>query len=162
MKTLLILRHAKSSWKDEELDDHERPLNKRGLNDAPRMGEVMKEHDLVPELILSSSAVRARLTAQLVAEHCGYEGEIGGGRELYSFASGDYLDALEKVDDGYARVMVVGHNPGLEELAEWLTGVYTSLPTATLAVLRLDINHWSELEEGGVGELVQVFRPREL
>lgn len=162
MKTLLILRHAKSSWKDEELDDHERPLNKRGLNDAPRMGEVMKEHDLVPDLILSSSAVRARLTAQLVAEHCGYEGEIGGGRELYSFASGDYLDALEKVDDGYARVMVVGHNPGLEELVEWLTGVYTSLPTATLAVLRLDINHWSELEEGGVGELVQVFRPREL
>ena len=162
MKTLLILRHAKSSWKDEELDDHERPLNKRGLNDAPRMGEVIKEHDLVPELILSSSAVRARHTAELAAEQCGYEGEIGGGRELYSFASGDYLDALEKVDDGYSRVMVVGHNPGLEELAEWLTGVYTSLPTATLAVLRLDINHWSELEEGGVGELVQVFRPREL
>jgi len=162
MKTLLILRHAKSSWKDEELDDHERPLNKRGLNDAPRMGEVIKEHDLVPEYILSSSAVRAHLTAELAAEQCGYEGEIGGGRELYSFASADYLDALEKVDDGYSRVMVVGHNPGLEELAEWLTGVYTSLPTATLAVLRLDIEHWSELEEGGVGEMVQVFRPREL
>jgi len=162
MKTLLILRHAKSSWKDEELDDHERPLNKRGLNDAPRMGTLIKEHDLVPEYILSSSAVRARHTAELAAEHCGYEGEIGGGRELYSFASGDYLDALEKVDDGYSRVMVVGHNPGLEELAEWLTGFYTNLPTATLAVLRLDINHWSELEEGGVGELVQVFRPREL
>ncbi len=162
MKTLLILRHAKSSWKDEELDDHERPLNKRGLNDAPRMGTLIKEHDLVPEYILSSSAVRARHTAELVAEHCGYEGEISGGRELYSFASGDYLDALEKVDDGYSRVMVVGHNPGLEELAEWLTGFYTNLPTATLAVLRLDINHWSELEEGGVGELVQVFRPREL
>ena len=162
MKTLLILRHAKSSWKEEELDDHERPLNKRGLNDAPRMGELIKEHDLVPEYILSSSAVRARLTAQLVAEHCGYDGEIGGGRELYSFASADYLDALQKLDDGYTRVMVVGHNPGLEELAEWLTGVYTGLPTAALAVIRLDINHWSELEEGGVGELVQVFRPKEL
>ena len=162
MKTLLILRHAKSSWKDEKLDDHDRSLNKRGLNDAPRMGKLMKEHDLVPEYILSSSAVRARLTAELVAEHSGYEGEIGGGRELYSFASEDYLDALEKLDDGYVRVMVVGHNPGLEELAEWLTGVYTSLPTASLAVVRLDINHWSELEEGGVGELVQVFRPREL
>jgi phosphohistidine phosphatase len=162
MKTLLILRHAKSSWKEEELDDHERPLNKRGLIDAPRMGELLKEHDLVPEYILSSSAVRAHLTAQLVAEHCGYEGEIGGGRELYSFASEDYLDALQKLDDGYVRVMVVGHNPGLEELAEWLTGVYTGLPTAALAVVRLDINHWSELEEGGVGELVQVFRPKEL
>ena len=162
MKTLLILRHAKSSWKEEELDDHERPLNKRGLNDAPRMGELIKEHDLVPEYILSSSAVRARLTAQLVAEHCGYDGEIGGGRELYSFTSADYLDALQKLDDGYTRVMVVGHNPGLEELAEWLTGVYTGLPTAALAVIRMDINHWSELEEGGVGELVQVFRPKEL
>ena len=149
MKTLLILRHAKSSWKEEELDDHERPLNKRGLNDAPRMGELLKEHDLVPEYILSSSAVRARHTAQLVAEHSGYEGEIGGGRELYSFASADYLDALEKLADSYERVMVVGHNPGLEELAEWLTGVYTSLPTASLAVLRLEINHWSELEGRG-------------
>ena len=162
MKTLLVLRHAKSSWKDEKIDDHERPLNTRGLKDAPRMGELLKEHDLVPEYILSSSAVRARLTAELAAEHSGYEGEIGGGRELYSFASEDYLEALEKLEDGYARVMVVGHNPGLEELVEWLTGVYASLPTASLAVINLDIEHWSELEEGGVGKLVQVFRPKEL
>ena len=162
MKTLLVLRHAKSSWKEEGIDDHERPLNKRGLKDAPRMGELLKEHDLVPEYILSSSAVRARHTAELVAEYCEYDGEIGGGRELYSFASEDYLDALEQVDDGYTRVMVVGHNPGLEELAQWLTGVYTSLPTASLAVIRLDIIHWEELEEGGQGELLQVFRPKEL
>ena len=162
MKTLLILLHAKSSWKEEEIDDHERPLNKRGMKDAPRVGELLKEHDLVPEYILSSSAVRARLTAELVAEHSDYDGEIGGGRDLYSFASEDYLDALEQLDDGYSRVMVVGHNPGLEELAQWLTGFYTSLPTAALAVVRLDINHWSEMEEGGRGELMQVFRPKEL
>lgn len=162
MKTLLVLRHAKSSWKDEGIDDHERPLNKRGLKDAPRMGELIKERDLVPEYILSSSAVRARDTAELVAEHCEYDGEIGGGRELYSFASEEYLEALSQVDDMYERVMVVGHNPGLEELVQWLTGVYSGLPTASLAVIRLDINHWDELEEGGRGELLQVFRPKEL
>lgn len=162
MKTLLVLRHAKSSWKEEGLDDHERPLNKRGKKDAPRMGQLLKEHDLVPELILSSSALRARHTAELVAEECEYNGEITGGRELYSFASEDYLEALAQVDDMYNRVMVVGHNPGLEELTQWLTGVGVSLPTAALAVVRLDINHWSELDEGGRGQLVQVFRPKEL
>lgn len=162
MKTLLVLRHAKSSWKDEGIADHERPLNKRGKTDAPRMGELIKEHDLVPEYILSSSAVRARHTAELVADSCGYDGEIGGGRELYSFASEEYLEALMQVDEAYERVMVVGHNPGLEELVQWLTGVDASLPTASLAVIRLDVNHWGELEEGGRGELQQVFRPREL
>ena len=162
MKTLLVMRHAKSSWKEEGLDDHERPLSKRGKKDAPRMGELLKEHDLVPDLILSSSAVRARHTAELAAEYCEYVGEIGGGRELYSFASEDYLEALSRVDDDTQRVMVVGHNPGLEELLQWLTGVYASLPTAALAVVRLNINHWAELEEGGRGELVQVWRPKEL
>jgi phosphohistidine phosphatase len=116
----------------------------------------------VPEVVLSSSAVRARMTAELVAESCGYDGEIGGGRELYSFAPEEYLEALANVDDTYNRVMVVGHNPGLEELQQWLTGVYTSLPTAALAVVRLNINHWAELEEAGRGELVQVWRPKEL
>ena len=162
MKTLLVLRHAKSSWKEEGIDDHERPLNKRGRKDAPRMGELIKEKDLVPDYILSSSAVRAQHTAELVAEHCEYIGEVGGGRELYSFSSEDYLESLSQLDDTISRVMVVGHNPGLEELTQWLTGIYTSLPTAALAVIQLDISHWRELDGGARGQLVQVYRPKEL
>jgi phosphohistidine phosphatase len=162
MKTLLILRHAKSSWKQEGLDDHERPLSKRGLKDAPRMGALLKEMDLVPDLILSSSARRARETAELVAEGCDYVGEIGGGRDLYAFDSIAYLEALSELSDEPGRVMLVGHNPGLEELLGQLTGDYARLPTAALAVVQLPIQRWAYLQEGIQGELLQVYRPKEL
>ena len=76
MKTLLVLRHAKSSWNDPALDDHERPLNKRGRRDAPRMGELVREYGLIPDVVISSDAVRARLTAEAVAEAARYPGEI--------------------------------------------------------------------------------------
>jgi phosphohistidine phosphatase len=76
MKTLLVLRHAKSSWNDTSLDDHERPLNKRGRRDGPRMGELVREHRLTPDIIISSDAVRARRTAEAVAEAARYAGEI--------------------------------------------------------------------------------------
>ena len=76
MKTLLILRHAKSSWKEQDLPDHDRPLNKRGKNDAPRMGKLLKDEDLIPDLIMSSTAVRAKKTAELVAKACKYKGKI--------------------------------------------------------------------------------------
>ncbi len=76
MKTLLVLRHAKSSWKDSGLADHDRPLNKRGKHDAPRMGTLLAKEDLVPDLIISSSAKRAKSTAEAVAMNCGYDGEI--------------------------------------------------------------------------------------
>ena len=76
MKTLLILRHAKSSWKDLELPDQDRPLNKRGRHDAPRMGKLLKQEDLIPDHIVSSTALRAKKTAELVAKSCKYKGDI--------------------------------------------------------------------------------------
>ena len=76
MKLLLILRHAKSSWKDPDLDDHDRPLNKRGRRDAPRMGRLLRKEDLLPDLILSSTAVRARMTAEMVADASRYRGPL--------------------------------------------------------------------------------------
>ncbi len=94
MKTLLILRHAKSSWKDDNLPDRERPLNKRGQEDAPKMGALLRKHDLLPDLVLSSPAQRARSTAELVIDESGYEGKAEYREELYSFDAEPYLEAL--------------------------------------------------------------------
>lgn len=167
MKTLLILRHAKSSWKDDALPDHDRPLNKRGKADAPRMGRLLRDQDLVPDLILSSDARRARATAQLVAKESHYEGEITFLRELYAAEPEAYLDALAKMGGDAACVMVVGHNPGLEELLQELTGEYQPLPTAALAQVSLPLRRWSDIhtdfETAGIqGKLVNLWSPKDL
>ncbi len=162
MKTLLILRHAKSSWKHSELPDFDRPLNKRGKRDAPRMGELLRQADLLPELILSSSAQRARQTSQAVVDASGYPGEVRWLDSLYAAPPESYLEALRGLDDGLQSVMVVGHNPGLEELLEELTGAAESLPTAALAQVLLPIQRWSELDDEVSGELVQIWLPRQL
>ena len=122
MKTLLVLRHAKSSWNDPALDDHERPLNKRGRRDAPRMGELVREYGLIPDVVISSDAVRARLTAEAVVEAARYVGEILLDPHLYLACPADILSLLRTVREKAETVMIVGHNPGLEELVEQLTG----------------------------------------
>ena len=162
MKTLLILRHAKSSWKDAGLADHDRPLNKRGKRDAPRMGALMREQGLLPEMILSSTAKRARSTAKAAADECGFDGETELVRELYAFSAEPYLSTLAQVPDDYSIVMVVGHNPAMEELSDALTGEYQRFPTATLAEIQLPIDHWSEIGDWVEGSLVNLWRPKEL
>jgi phosphohistidine phosphatase len=162
MKILLILRHAKSSWKHAELPDFDRPLNKRGKRDAPRMGELLRQVDLLPDLILSSSAQRARQTTQAVVDTSGYGGEVHWLDSLYAAPPESYLEALRRLDDSLQRVMVVGHNPGLEELLEELTGADEALPTAALVQVMLPIQSWSQLDEEVSGELVQIWQPRQL
>ncbi|MBN1875798.1 MAG: histidine phosphatase family protein [Anaerolineae bacterium] len=161
MKTLLILRHAKSSWK-EELPDHERPLKKRGERDAVKIGDLLRQRDLVPDLILCSTAKRTRSTADLVAETCGYEGHIKLQSCLYGAEPEDYVQALASLESPYRRVMVIGHNPGLEMLLETLTAASELLPTAALAQIELPISSWAELEETTEGQLIHVWVPREL
>jgi phosphohistidine phosphatase len=161
-KTLLILRHAKSSWKESERADHDRPLNKRGKRDAPRIGKLLREVDLIPDLILSSTARRAQKTAEAVAEASGYEGEIQLADELYAAGPEVYLEALQALPEGIDRVLVVGHNPGLEELVEQLTGEAVSLPTAALARVALPAESWQALAKEIEGELVGLWTPREL
>ena len=162
MKSLLVLRHAKSSWKRSELSDHDRPLNRRGKRDAPRMGRLIRDSDLVPDLILSSSAVRARNTALAIAEACGHACEVRVLRELYLAEPEDYALLLEKLPDSRSSAMVVGHNPGLEELVEALSGEHQVLPTAALAWIDLPIERWSELALDGSSRLRQAWLPREL
>lgn len=162
MKTLLILRHAKSSWKDDTLPDHDRPLNKRGKQDAPRMGKLLQEKGLVPDLIISSTAKRARKTAEMVAEESGYEGEIQLERDLYAFEPTAYLEELAQIEDHFQTILIVGHNPGLEELVEQLTGKFARLPTAALAQVSLPVESWSDLDEETQGQLSNLWRPKEL
>jgi len=162
MKTLLVLRHAKSSWNDPALDDHERPLNKRGRRDAPRMGELVREYGLMPGVVISSDAVRARLTAEAVAEAARYAGEILLDPRLYMAGPADILSLLATLRENAETVMIVGHNPGLEKLVEQLTGARQDLPTAALAQIGLPIDQWCELKLSTRGTLVNIWRPEEL
>jgi phosphohistidine phosphatase len=162
MKTLLVLRHAKSSWSEPGLDDHERPLNQRGQRDAPRMGELIREYGLIPDVVLTSGAVRARLTAEAVAKAARYTGEILLDPRLYMASPADILSLLPTVRENAETVMVVGHNPGLEQLVEQLTGERHDLPTATLAQIDLPLDQWRDVKLSTRGTLVGLWRPEEL
>jgi phosphohistidine phosphatase len=146
MKTLLVLRHAKSSSNDPALDDHERPLNKRGRRDGPRMGELVRECGLIPDVVISSDAVRARLTAEAVAAAAQFAGAILLDPHLYMAYPPDILSLLRPVQENAETVMIVGHNPGLEQLVEQLTGERQDLPTAALAQIVLPIDQWRDLK----------------
>ncbi len=162
MKTLLLMRHAKSSWKDTDLPDHERPLNKRGRRDAPMMGELLAERELIPERILSSSALRARQTAELLAETAGYTGTITYLDRLYMAEVDEYINVLNDLPDDVDPALLIGHNPAMETLLQMLSGKIESLPTAVIALLRLPIESWAELTLNTQGELAEIWRPKEL
>jgi len=161
MKTVLLLRHAKSSWDHPELSDRDRPLNKRGKRQAPEMGKLIYAENLTPDLILSSIARRACKTAEAVAKNCGYDGEIEHREDFYPGGPADYLRVLSELPDGVRRVMVVGHNPGLEELLRVLVGEVRSFPTAALAQVDLPLESWQELTAATRGKLVRILRPPE-
>lgn len=161
-KILLLLRHAKSSWKDETLTDYDRPLNERGLRDAPRMGELLRKQELLPDLIISSSARRAHDTTTHVVAASGYEGDIIFSRELYHAEPEDFIEALHAVPDTCQRVMLVAHNPGLEMLLETLTGLPEHLPTGALVEIQLPIASWQALHEGVRGQLRALWFPKML
>jgi phosphohistidine phosphatase len=162
MKAILLMRHAKSSWKDAGLVDWERPLNKRGRRDAPRMGELLLDEDLVPQIILSSSAVRARQTAEAVAEAVGYDGDINYLDELYGSTVSQYVDVLSRLRDDVDVALIIGHNPELQYLVEVLTGETEHLPTAAIARIRMRVERWADVRHDSEGELVTVWRPREV
>ena len=162
MKTLLILRHAKSSWKDSSLTDHDRPLNKRGKQDAPRMGKLLLQQGLIPDRIISSTAKRARKTATAVAKACQREDKVELTPEFYHASPGSYLAVLQNISDYDERVMVVGHNPGMEALVAHLTGIMETMPTAALAHVALPIDQWTELDYEVQGELLHLWCPKEI
>lgn len=160
-KTLFVLRHGKAKRGPEFDTDFDRTLAPRGRRDAPRMGALLREHKPTPELIVSSPAARALTTAELVqAELPGVELRIEEG--FYNAYGSELVSAVLQLPDDYDTVLVVGHNPGFEELVDELTDSYkTVLKTCSLAVVRLDADKWASIELGG-GKLVGLFHPREL
>ncbi len=162
MKTLFLMRHAKSSWKDDSLEDHERPLKKRGKKDIKLIAKVMKKSDLNPELIITSSAVRAKETAELLAEALGYKGKIITSDALYMGEPSDYLKVLKGIKEKYDSVLIVGHNPGLEAYLQIIDGEIASLPTGGLGYLMLAVDEWDEITIETMGDLVGFWKPKDL
>jgi phosphohistidine phosphatase len=164
MKRLLVLRHAKSSWKDPDLPDHDRPLNKRGRHDALLMGKLLKYEDLKPDLIISSSATRAKKTAELVTKECNYKGEIVINQALYEAEPKEYLKILEELSVTYKTVLMVGHSPTVEETIEMITNSSdVIMPTCALAHIRLPIENWADINKQKIkGKLAKVWKPKEL
>ena len=148
MKTLTIVRHAKSSWKDASLRDRDRPLNKRGKRDAPEMGRRIDEAGVRPSLILSSPAVRAWKTAKAVAEAINYPREFLQKEDALYLASVErMLDVLVAQDNRFNNIMLVAHNPGLTEFANFLVpGLTNNLPTAGVVSVEIDQDDWSLYE----------------
>ena len=162
MKTLLIMRHAKSSWKDASRVDHDRPLNKRGKNDAPRLGRLLLAESLVPDLIITSSAKRAKQTAKRLAAGCGYQGELIVEENLYLAKADTYLDLIQHLPETADVVLLIGHNPLCEEMVERWTGQFVTMPTATVAQLTLATPFWSDFLKSGAPVLETLWKPREL
>lgn len=166
MKTLLILRHAKSDRSDTALHDHDRPLASRGEADAPLIGAALTALDATPDCIVTSTAVRARETARLIAAAMAYDGPVIERDAVYGASVAALLDALRECGPDDAAVLLVGHNPGLEELAALLTGGAAAqpivrLPTAALARIALDIDDWPAIH-AACGQLEWLLTPRVL
>lgn len=154
-KTLLILRHAKSRPKDPNLSDYERTLDKLGIDDALYMGKLIRSKDLVPDLIISSSAIRAKMTAEILAKECKYEaGKILLKHSLYEAKPEDYLTVLSILPDTITRVLLVGHNPTIEETIEMLTeSSDVTISLCTLAHLSIPVEKWSDLRKITPGQI---------
>jgi phosphohistidine phosphatase len=147
MKTLLILRHARAVPKDPNLSDHDRPLDAHGEDVALRMGKLIKDKGIIPSSIISSTALRAKTTAELVAKGCSYQGDIVLDQLLYEAKPKDYLDILETLSDTYSSLLIVGHNPTVEDAIQMLTGAPDVVPIPPCAIghLSLPIEKWSDL-----------------
>jgi len=155
MKTLTLLRHAKSSWKNTGLADRDRPLNKRGEKDAPEMGRRIDVAGVRPSLIVSSPAVRAWSTAKIVADILNYPTEfLQREKQLYLASLDDLLDVVVQQDEGFNNLMIVAHNPGLTDFANFLCpGLTNNLPTAGVVSVTIDQDSWN-LYERPATELV--------
>lgn len=160
MKTIFLLRHAKSSWDDTSLSDFERPLNGRGLNAASFMGELIARRGFIPATIVSSPANRAAKTAALVKESAGINTDIKFDDRIYEASPNTLRQVISGLDDSFDSAMIVGHNPGTEGFIRYLTGRVETMPTAALAVIELNIENWLGID-ADTGRIIEIVRPKE-
>ena len=146
MKTLFLIRHAKSSWDDTALPDRDRPLDDRGERDVAMMGKRLVERNVKADLIMSSPAKRALATAVVIAKMLAYKRkDIVVNHRLYAGQMDDLLDVIQELDHKLERVMLVGHNPELTELAHYLSTEITHIPTCAIAEFTFHAKSWSAI-----------------
>lgn len=161
MKRLYLARHAKSSWNEKGVSDHERGLNARGKRDAPHIGEVLYNNNYFPDIIYSSSAKRALTTANIIAEKLEYPIEsIVVKDRIYEAATRDLVNIINEIDDKFESAMLFGHNPTFTVLSNLLTDKYIdNMPTCSVAVINLSVNSWKEVESD-CGKLIAFEYPK--
>ncbi len=151
MKELLLLRHAKSSWKQPDLEDFYRPLKQKGINDASIIGEYIKQIDLIPQYIVCSDSVRTKDTLDIILKKINFKNNIkfSYNHSLYEASVDDILKVISQIDNEFNRVMIVGHNPGMEDTVLKLTQKPFPFPkfsTCGLALLELNIDNWKDIK----------------
>lgn len=146
MKTLTLVRHAKSSWGDPALADHDRPLNERGLRDVATMGQRLAQRGARPDLLLASPAMRALTTAEHLAQALGIKRkDIVVDERLYAAAANELLAVIQALGNEHERVMLVAHNPGLSDLAHRFASDITHLPTCAVAEFTFAVAAWGDI-----------------
>jgi phosphohistidine phosphatase len=161
-KKLLLLRHAKSSWEDPNLSDYERPLNNRGKQNASTMGNFLKKENLVSDLIISSTAKRANKTANIIAKKSGYDKKILESKVLYGASVDDYTNVIREINNEHKVILLVGHNPTIEEVVEKIIGERCIMKTCSLAHIDLFIDSWKKFDYGIECRLIDLIYVREL
>jgi len=150
MKYIYLMRHAKSDWTHEANSDYDRPLNHRGLTEAPKIGKELRHRNILPEIFLSSPANRARTTAQLVAGAADFASDIVYLEHFYLGDIPKILDTLHQLPNAFNSVLLVGHNPVWEQLVTLFTSEHNHvvMNTSTIAALQCDANQWKDVYEG--------------
>ncbi|MDN5868725.1 MAG: histidine phosphatase family protein [Candidatus Nitrosocosmicus sp.] len=162
-KILLILRHAKSSWKNKKLDDHGRPLNKRGRSEAIKMGKYLNKMSILPNLIITSSALRAIETTKYVCKHARYENLVEVNSSLYGSNMDNYISVISTAFKTEEKLLIVGHNPVLEELVSFIANKIITLPTCTLVQINLIFENRDSISLYDIfrSEIVNVWQPKD-
>ena len=161
MRTLYLLRHAKSSWKDESLVDFERPLAGRGRRACETIAGLIRSEQIEFDLLLSSTAVRARETIERIRQMAKLRNELRFDERIYEASTDRLLEVISQIENDRKNVLLIGHNPGFEELLQLLTGDAERVPTACLVKIKFKISKWSEVG-ANQGTLEWIVRPKDL
>jgi phosphohistidine phosphatase len=160
VRTLFLMRHAKSSWRDPGIDDHDRALLGKGKRAVEQMASLLPAAGVEFDLVLCSTATRAVETANLLTEALSFKGPLELSRRLYLAEPATYLEVLAELPDSADRILVIGHNPGISELVMRLTGQEVDMPTTALAHIELDVDSYAALDTATAGRLVAFLRPQ--
>lgn len=147
MKRLFIIRHAKSSWDDPSVDDFHRPLNERGMNDAPFMGQLLKERNILPDIIITSPAKRAEQTAECIAKEINFKKTITPNQYLYDAYVTSLQETISYIYDAHDTAFLIGHNPGVSALAYMYCDMKENLPTCSIVEIEFDCDSWMDADK---------------